>query len=180
MAARHGEFLEAGARVYALSTDNPGQNSAVMEKLALTFPLLSDETKENAVRPLGFDDEADPRQLSKPGSVIISPEGEVVSRFVGEDFADRPDEDDILAELRGLGLSAATQEEPAIGAPEPGPKAMPYEGLRFYFSGAKFATMALRRRHRHVSDHFKDDTKEYVAMVERYMAALLSVRERKA
>ena len=85
MAARHKEFLEAGARVYALSTDSPRQNSAVMEKLALTFPLLSDETKQNAVRPLGFDDENDPRQISKPGSVIISPDGEVLSRFVGED-----------------------------------------------------------------------------------------------
>ncbi len=179
MALRQSEFNEAGGRVYGLSTDSPGQNSAVMEKLALHFPIFSDVSKENAVRPLGFDDEADPRQLSKPGSVIISPDGKIVSRFVGEDYADRPDEDDILAELQRLGLPPTTQEKADIGTPEPGPKAMPYEGLRFYFSGAKFATMALRRRHRHVSDDFKEDTKEYVAMVERYMAALLSVRERR-
>jgi len=180
MADRRDEFNDAGARVFALSTDTPGQNSAVMEKLALTFPLLSDEGKEDAVRPLGFDDEGDPRQISKPGSVIISPDGEVMSRFVGEDYADRPDEDDILREVLALGLPPTSQGLPAIGASEPSEKAMPYEGLKYYFSGAKFATLALRRRHRHIADEFKDDTKQYVAMIERYLAALSSVKGRKA
>jgi hypothetical protein len=151
-----------------------------MENLALTFPILSDETKDNAIRPLGFDDENDPRQISRPGVVIISPDGEVVSRFVGKDYADRPNEDDLLVELQGLGLEPTTQEPPLLGIPEPGEKAMPYQGLRYYFSGAKFATLALRGRHRDLGDEFRADTKRYVAMVERYLAALSSVRERKA
>ncbi len=93
MAQRQGEFLERGARVFGLSADSPGQNSAVMEKLALPFPILSDGERDQAVTPLGFADERDPRQISRPGVVIISPDGEIVSRFVGKDYADRPDED---------------------------------------------------------------------------------------
>jgi hypothetical protein len=180
MAQRQGEFLERGGRVYGLSADSPAQNSAVMEKLALPFPILSDEGKEAAVRPLGFDDEADPRQISRPGVVIVSPGGEVTYRYVGRDFADRPDEDEILAALAELGLPATTQEVAAPGPAEAGPTAIPIDGVPFYLKGAKFANMALRSRHRDISDDFKDDTKAYVTMVDRYLGAISGAEERKA
>jgi alkyl hydroperoxide reductase subunit AhpC len=180
MADRHDEFLAAGGRVFGLSADSPGQNAGVMETLALQFPVLSDESKDNAIRPLGFDDEADPRQISRPGVVVINPDGEVAYRFVGRDYADRPDEDDVLRALTELGLPATTQDHAETGPVEPGEKAMPGEGLKFYFSGAKFATLALRRRHRELGPEFKDDTKAYIAMVERYIDALRSVRGRRA
>lgn len=155
-------------------------NSAVMEKLAVTFPILSDEDKDAAIRPLGFDDEKDPRKISKPGVVIISPEGEIVYRYIGRDFADRPDEDEILDALEGLGLEATTQEAVEPGPADAGPTAMPFEGLSFYLRGAKFANMALRGRHRHVSGEFKDDTKAYVTMIDRYLEAISGAAERKA
>lgn len=180
MAMRHGEFLEGGARVYGMSADTPGQNAAVMEKLALPFPILSDVTKESAVRPLGFDDEDDPRQISRPGVVVISPDGEVVSRFVGRDYADRPDEDDILGELDGLDLPPTTQARPAIGASDPGEKAFPAEGLKYYFSGSRFAVLALRRRYRDFGDEWRDDTRAHIAMVDRYLEALSAVKDRRA
>lgn len=180
MAQRQDEFNALGARVVGISSDSVGQNAAVMEKLALTYPLLSDESKDAAVRPLGFDDEGDARQISKPGVVIISPQGQVVYRFVGNDYADRPDESVILAELETLGLPPTSQEAPAVGAPQPGEKAMSIAGLKSYFSGAKFAVMVLRRRHRDTSQEFREDTKRYVAMVERYIEALFKVEERKA
>jgi hypothetical protein len=180
MAQRHDEFLAGGGRVFALSVDSPGQNAAVMDKLALPFPILSDPERDQAVTPLGFADEGDPRQISRPGVVIISPDGEVVSRFVGKDYADRPNEDVVLEELGSMGLDPITQDLAEHGPVEPGEKAIPYEGLAFYFNGAKFATLALRRRYRDISDEFKDGTKEYVAMVERYQAALSAVAARKA
>ena len=180
MAQRQDEFLARGGKVYGLSADSPGQNAAVMGSLALPFPILSDETKNEAVRPLGFDDEDDPRQISRPGVVVISPEGEVVYRFVGRDYADRPDEDVVLAALGELSLEAASQEPAEVGPAEPGEKAMPYRGLKYYFSGAKFATLALRRRHRDLGQEFKDDTKAYFAMVERYLEALTYVDGRRA
>ncbi len=39
--------------------------------------------------------------------------------------------------------------------------------------------MALRSRHRELGASFRDDTKGYVAMVERYLEALSSAEERK-
>jgi AhpC/TSA family len=180
MAQRQAEFLERGARVFGLSADSPGQNAAVMEKLALPFPILSDVERDQAVTPLGFADENDPRQISRPGVVIISPDGEIVSRFVGKDYADRPDEGLVLEELGSLGLDPTSQVADEFGPVEPGEKAASYKGLKTYLTGAKFATLAWRGRYRHISDEFKDDTKAYVAMVERYLEALSAVDERKA
>ena len=179
MAKRQGEFNEKGARVYGLSADSPGQNSAVMEKLALPFAVLSDEDRDLAVTPLGFADEKDPRQISRPGVVVISPEGEVVYRYVGRDYADRPDEDEVLDDLGKLGLDPITQELDEVGPVEHGEKAMAGDGLPHYFRGAKFASLALRSRHRDLGEGFRDDTKAYVQMIERYLDALLLVEERK-
>ena len=179
MAQRQDEFLAKGGRVYALSADSPAQNSAVMEKLALAFPILADEEKDEAVRPLGFDDENDPRQISRPGVVIVSPGGDIAYRYVGRDFADRPDEDEILGALGALGLAATSQEAAEPGPAEAGPTAIPAVGIPFYLKGAKFANMALRSRHRELGASFRDDTKGYVAMVERYLEALSSAEERK-
>lgn len=151
-----------------------------MAKLGVTFPILSDEDKEEAIRPLGFDDEKDPRQISLPGTVIITPAGEIAYRFVGRDYADRPHSDDVLEQLRSLGLPATTQEPVAPGPSEPGPTAVPIEALGHYFRGAKFATLALRRRYRHFGREFTDDTKDYVAMVEGYLEALSVLRESRA
>jgi len=179
MAQRQGEFNQLGASVYGLSADSPGQNSAVMEKLALPFVILSDEDRDQAVRPLGFEDEKDVRQISRPGVAVISPDGDVVYRYVGRDYADRPNEEDLLSDLAKLGLEPVDQPVDQVGAIEPGEKAMPGEGLRHYFSGAKFANLALRRRHRDLGDDFQDDTKAYVQMIERYLDALSAVKVRK-
>lgn len=176
---RHGEFLARGARLYGLSSDSPSQNAAVMEKLALTFPILSDENREAAITPLGFADEDDPRQISRPGVAIIDTTGQIIHRSEGRDYADRPDEDDLLAALDELGLEPVTQPEPAIGTAAPGEKAISLEAIPHYLRGARFATLALRRRHREISDAFKDDTKAYIQMVDRYLAAIAAAQDRK-
>jgi len=180
MAQRHEEFLVHGARVYALSADTAPMNAAVAIKLALPFPMLADPERDQAITPLGFADEKDPRQISRPGTVIISPEGEIVFSVVGRDYADRPDEDVLLEQLAGLELDPTTQDRPAVGAAEPGPKAMPFDDLSPYFRGAKFAVLATRSRYRDFGEEFRDDLKKYVQMVERYLEALTSVEERRA
>lgn len=178
MAMRHYEFLEKGVRLFGLSADTPGQNAAVMHKLALTFPLLSDKDRQAAITPLGFADENDPRQISRAGLVIIGPDGTIVHREEGIDYADRPDEDDLLAIVEGLGFDPTTQEEPEIGKIEPGEKAMPLEGIPHYFRGAKFAVLAMRSRYRGLSDDLQDDAKRYVQRMDRYIEAIGAVGER--
>ena len=155
-------------------------NAAVVEKLALPFPILSDPDRTEAIEPLGFADENDPRDIAGCGTVIIDPDGEIRFSGRGRDYADRPEEDDLLEELAELGLPPTSQDAPELGRVEPGQKAMPYEGLPHYFRGAKFAALALRKRHRALGQEFADDTKSYIQMVERYLEALHGVEERKA
>jgi len=180
LAERHPEFLDRGARLYGLSADPPEQYAAVMQKLALTFPILSDEDRQAAITPLGFADEKDPRQISRAGLVIIDPEGNIVHRAESRDYADRPDEDDLLAVLDGLGLDPTTQAPPEMGEAVHGEKAIPFEGIPHYLRGAKFAALAIRSRHRGISDDFKDDAKRYVQMVDRYLGALSAVEGRRS
>lgn len=155
-------------------------NAAVVEKLALPFPILSDPDRTEAIEPLGFADERDPRNIAGCGTVIIAPDGVVVFSQRGRDYADRPEEDELLQELGKLELAPTTQGPPELGEIEPGEKAMPYEGLPHYFRGAKFAALAIRKRHRDLGREFTDDLKRYVQMVERYIEALPGVEERKA
>ena len=172
---RHPEFLERGVRLFGLSADTPGQNAAVMEKLDLSFPLLSDEDRQAAITPLGFDDENDPRKISRPGLVVIDPGGNIVHREEGRDYADRPDEDQLLDVLDSLGFSPTSQDPPEIGTAEPGERAIPLKAIPHYLRGVKFATLALRSRYRDLSDEFKDDTKAYAQMVDRYLEAISTV-----
>lgn len=171
--------MAGGARLFGLSADLPPQNAAVMDKLALTFPILSDDDREAAIIPLGFADEKDPRQISRPGVVIIDSDGEIAHRSVGRDYADRPDEDELLAALSELGLDPTSQDEPVVGKIEAGEKAIPFEGIPHYLRGAKFAALALRSRFRDLSEEFKDDAKGYVQMVDRYLEALTAVQDRR-
>ena len=166
--------------MFALSVDSPQQNAAVMEKLAMPFPILSDPDRDKAVTPLGFADEKDPRLISRPGVVIVAPGGPEAWRHTGRDYADRPHEDLLMSAVSKLGLDPTTQALPEVGEAVHGEKAIPLEGLPHYFRGAKFAALALRSRHRSISQEFKDDAKEYVARVERYLEALSAVEGRKA
>lgn len=179
MANRHEEFLDRGARVFGISADTHAMNAAVVEKLALPFPILSDPDRDRAITPLGFADEKDERGIARNGALLMAPDGEVVWSVVGRDYADRPEEDELLDRLGALDLPPTTQATPEIGEVEPGERAMPLEGLTNYLRGAKFAALAVRSRHRALGPEFADDVKKYIQMAERYLDALTGVEERK-
>lgn len=180
MANRHHEFLDRGGRVFGVSADTSPMNAAMVAKLALPFPILSDPQRDRAITPLGFADEKDPREIARNGALLVAPGGEIVFSILGRDYADRPEEDVLLDRLGSLDLPATTQRPPEVADPEPGERAIPYEGLSHYFRGAKFAVLALRRRHRDMSEAFASDAKRYVEMVDRYLDALPGVDERQA
>lgn len=179
MAQRHAEFLERGARLFAISADTPPMNAAVVRRLALPFPILSDPDRDQAITPLGFADEDDPRDISRPGAMMISTDGETAYTMLGRDYAHRPVEDLLLQRVEALGLPPTSQDPPELGEVEPGEKAVPLEALPYYFRGAKFTALALRRRHRDLGDDFAEDTRAYLEMVERYLDALTGVEERR-
>jgi hypothetical protein len=179
LANRHEEFLGAGSRIFGLSADAVPQNAAVMEKLALPFPLLADPDRDKAITPLGFADEKDARQISRAGTVILAPGGDEVWRHTGRDYADRPHEDLVLEQVMALDLGPTKQEAPAIGEAEAGPTAMSLASLVPYLKGAKFASLALRSRHRELGAEFTDDTKQLVQRVDRYLEALDGIEGRR-
>ena len=146
MALRHSDYTTAGAVVVAIDVDSPGQHAAMVEKLNLPFPMLSDPDRSLAIGPYRLMNETDPRHLAIPATVVIDPEGSEVMRLVSRDFADRPFEDEVLSLLQSLRLAPVAQPLPTPGTAEPGPRAMPFDQLRTYFRGAKFGAKALGQR----------------------------------
>lgn len=152
----------------------------MVEKLDLPFPLLSDPDRSQAIEPFGVSDTRDERNLATPAMILLAPGGEEVWRFVSRDFADRFPEDEVLDRARSLGVGVAEQEAPAPGRPDPGPRAMPLDGLPFYLRGARFAALAMGLRHGHHDESIKDDSKAYVAEMDRYIEAVQELRARRA
>lgn len=144
----------------------------MVEKLALPFPYLSDPDRSSAIEPLGVSDPDDDRNIARPAMVLLAPGGEETWRFVSRDFADRLPEEEVLSQARSLGLGPTTQHPPARGEPAPGPRALSVDFLPGYFRGARFAALAMGRRHGHHHPSIVEDSKAYVEEMDRYGAAI--------
>ena len=168
----HPQFLEAGTRLFAISIDSPKQNSAMIEKLSLPFPYLSDPDRSHAIRPFGVADEKDERNISRPALVVLTTSGEEAFRFESRDFADRMPEEDVLMAVQALDLPATTQESPVTGSAEAGPRTLNLRELKVYYRGARFAAQAMGLRHAQHAEEIKIDSKAYVAEMDRYTAAI--------
>ena len=169
MARQYEEFTRRGARIAAVVIDEPGQNAAMVAKLALPFPILADPDGEGAVKPFDVWDE--PGRMARPASVVLTPDGREIYRYVGVDFMDRPIDEEILAALEPLRLPAV--ETPAAPLPHlppaPGPRAMPLRDLAVYMRGVRSSTRALAARARDPWD--KAEAERTSAMAERFMVA---------
>ncbi len=144
MAQQHPQFLAAGARLAGVSVDAVGQNAAMVDKLGLPFPLLSDPDGEQAIKP--YDVWHADASIARPAVILVGADGQVAYRRVSADFADRPDEQDVLARVRAWRLPAATQQPPQPGQAHPGKRAVDLSWLPAYYRGAKFAVTAVRGR----------------------------------
>lgn len=72
----------------------------MIEKLLLPFSLLSDEDGAVA-RSFGVWDEEG--QIARPAIFVIDAAGVVRYAYVGQDFADRPGDDEVFAALESAG-----------------------------------------------------------------------------
>jgi hypothetical protein len=169
MAREYGEYLRRGATVASVVIDAPGQNAAMVEKLALPFPILSDPDGAGAIKPLGvWDGEG---RMAKPAILVFAPDGREAYRYVGVDFMDRPSDGDVLVALDRLHLPPA-EAVPAVAPhlpPAPGPRAMKLPDLGVYMRGVRFAMTAMAHRSRDPFD--KTEAERTAAMAERYLAA---------
>lgn len=158
--------------MFAISIDSPAQHSAMIEKLSLPYPMLSDPDRGAAITPYGLADENNPRELARPAIVLVGPDGTELFRRISRDFADRLPEDDLMATLDQHVLPATEQLPPTLGPIEAGPKAMPMHAMPPYFRGARFAAVAFGRRHPDIHE----DTDGFVAQMDRYGDAVRELR----
>lgn len=152
----------------------------MIDKLDLPFPLLSDPDRSAAITPLDVADPKDPRDIARPAMVLFAPDGEEVWRFVSRDFADRMPEEKVLDRIRQEDWPATTQDAPPIGAIEPGEKAMPLDQLPSYLRGARFAALAMGLRHKDLGQEIVDDSKAYVAEMDRFIESASALRNAKS
>ncbi len=165
--------------MFGISIDSPGQHAALIEKLSLPFPLLSDPDRSQAIEPYRAADPKDARNIARSAMVVVTPDGEEGWRYDSRDFADRLPEDEVIAAVSRLGLPPTAQPPPAAGSPEPGPRAMSLEALGHYWRGARFAALAMGLRHGHHAEEIKEDSKAYVAELDRFMETAKALRERR-
>ncbi|NND04031.1 MAG: redoxin domain-containing protein [Acidimicrobiia bacterium] len=174
MAQRHDEILAAGARVIGISVDPPEMQSAMVKKLELPFPLLSDPDRSRAIDPFGLSDPIDKRNIAVPATIVIGPDGDERYRTVGRDFADRPMDDEILAAVADLDLPPTTQDAPRLGPAEPSKAAFKVEQMVPYYRGARFAAIAMARRY----PEAKADAAKYTAQMDVYTEAAKDLYKR--
>ncbi len=174
MARDYDEYLRRGATVAAVVIDPPEQNAAMVEKLALPFPILSDPGGDAAIKP--FDAWDEQGTMAKPAIVALAPDGQEIFRYVGVDFMDRPSDGEVLAALDRLDLPPIAQPPPAPAAAEskPGGRAIALADLAVYLRGVRFAMKGMAGRARDPFD--KSEAERTSAMAERYIAAVGETR----
>ena len=169
MAREYGEYLRRGATVAAVVVDAPGQIAAMAEKLALPFPVLSDPDGTGAIKPLDVWDGEE--RTAKPAILVVAPDGTEAYRYVGVDFMDRPNDDEVLATVGGVGAAPIPETTGTVPHldPAPGPRATRLPDLGVYMRGVRFAMEAMADRARDPFD--KAEAERSSAMAERFVAA---------
>jgi hypothetical protein len=169
MARNYAEYTDRGAHIAAVVVDSPSQNAAMAEKLELPFPVLSDPDGSKAIKP--FDTWNGSGNMAKPAIIVVGPDGTEWYRYVGEDFADRPGDDDVLAAIEELGLPAIKGKTGTLehGDPEPSGRAIGLADLGVYMRGVRFAMVAMAGRARDPYD--KSEAERTSKLAEHYIAA---------
>jgi len=107
-ARTYNEFQKRGAEITAISVDTPEQNAAMIQKLLLPFHLLSDPEGEQALKSYGVWNEQG--RIATPSIVAVAKDRTIRYVYRGQDFADRPGDDEVLHALLESGLSTGVND----------------------------------------------------------------------
>lgn len=102
-ARKYTEFQQRGAEVTAICVDTPQQNQAMIDKLLLPFHVLSDPDGERTIKPYGVWNEQG--SIALPAVLVVAQDRTIGYLYKGQDFADRPGDEEILNALVASGLS---------------------------------------------------------------------------
>jgi hypothetical protein len=144
-----------GAEVVLASVDPPAAQLAMNERWRLPFPWVSDPGGERLAKPLDVWNAGERGGVFHPLVLLLGPDGEVLLRHRSRDFADRPDDRDILEALDGLGLPARQVPphwSPQGLQPQATDGAFRAEAFGAYFRGLRLGTRALATRMRDDQD----------------------------
>lgn len=155
LANRVEELSRLGAEVVLASVDPPEAQVAMNRAWDLPFRWVSDPGGERLAQPLGAWNAEDRGGLFHPLVLVVAPDGEVPVEHRSRDFADRPDDSDVLDALAALQLPARPVPRgwsPAGVEPQPTDNAFRPEAFGAYFRGLRFGTRALAGRMRDDQD----------------------------
>ncbi len=169
--------------VVGISVDAPDENGAMVDKLHLPFPLLSDPDAAT----IGGWDVYDPvggthGPIARPAIFVVGRDLRVAYDYVGRDFADRPPDTDVIAALDLVRDATPRPLERAVPVPGPRPvdagnpadRPMPLEQMPAYFRGATFAVQAIAGRTGDVA--IRAECERFRAMVAEHMKAAIETR----
>ena len=91
-------FEAAGVALAAIVVDPPENNHAMIDKLLLPFPILSDP-EARVIREWGVLNPAE-HDIAQPAIFGIRPDLTIPYAYIGVDYTDRPSDDELF---RGLG-----------------------------------------------------------------------------
>ncbi len=157
--------------------DPPSHNAAMVEKLGLPFPLLSDP-RGDLIKALGLWNERE--GVSEPAIVVLDRGGSVRHLYSGgSDFSDRPPRDALLELLEGVGTEGEPEgDEPGLRVEaeeaehetvRPDKPAITLEALQPYYRGTYFATVAMQKK---LEGGAKEKVDAYQNLVNEYNAAI--------
>jgi peroxiredoxin len=92
-------FETEGVSLVGVSVDPVENNRAMVEKLLLPFPLLSDPDGR-VTKEWGVWNEND-GGIARPAIFAIRRDGSLAWKYIGRDYADRPTDDELFVALRG-------------------------------------------------------------------------------
>jgi peroxiredoxin len=92
-------FESAGVSVAGISVDPVENNQAMVDKLLLPFPLLSDPEGQ-VIKAWGVWSDGE-GGIARPSIFAVRPDGSIALQYVAIDYADRPADDDLFNSLRG-------------------------------------------------------------------------------
>jgi hypothetical protein len=162
--------------------DPPSRNLAMVGKLDLPFPLLSDP-RGDVIKSLGLWNEEE--GVSEPAIVVLDKSG-VVRRLYsgGRDFSDRPTEDALFEALEEVGTRDGTEGgEPEVRVPaeeaeretvRPDKPALTLEELGPYYLGSHFAAIAMKKK---LEGEAKEKVEGYQDLVDEYGSAIQETSE---
>jgi hypothetical protein len=168
--------------------DTPAENTAMVEKLRLPFPLLSDP--DAAV--ISAWDVYDPvggthGPIARPAIFVVARDLRIPYEYVGRDFADRPPNASIYQSLDEVRDAKPRPLERTVGGPGPRPldagnpadKPTPLADVPPYFRGASFGVQAIASRTDDAA--VKAEVERFRAIVADYTkAAVVTLREKPA